>query len=239
MGSRFDGWSYWHYFTITSVITVHNQGLSTTRSNRCWTTRVFSSTVMNDERRIPGHILNFLERRLSLRLMLRPTISRPVYLWINHPSGTYDQIYYCQIVAGLLMWDALSDERTGLSFSIVAGPRQRSHSQVQVPWDSRPLSQIRDFSFRRLLRLAGLRWRYSILPPHEWITTLLYVTSRRPEYRSPSQTVPLLFIRCHGNVFVNIRYHGNLCLGTCCLATDVPLLTASPREYTRTYWSVV
>jgi hypothetical protein len=28
------------------------------------------------------------------------------------------------------------------------------------------LSQIRDFPFRRLLRLAGLRWRYSTPPPH-------------------------------------------------------------------------
>jgi hypothetical protein len=28
------------------------------------------------------------------------------------------------------------------------------------------LSQIRDFPFRRLLRLAGSRWRYSIPPPH-------------------------------------------------------------------------
>jgi hypothetical protein len=28
------------------------------------------------------------------------------------------------------------------------------------------LSQIRDFHFCRLLRLAGLRWRHSTLPPH-------------------------------------------------------------------------
>jgi hypothetical protein len=28
------------------------------------------------------------------------------------------------------------------------------------------LSQLRDFPFRRLLRLAGSRWRYSIPPPH-------------------------------------------------------------------------
>jgi hypothetical protein len=28
------------------------------------------------------------------------------------------------------------------------------------------LSQIRDFLFRRLLRLAGLWWRYSTPPPH-------------------------------------------------------------------------
>jgi hypothetical protein len=36
------------------------------------------------------------------------------------------------------MWGAVSDERTGLSFTIAAGPRQRSHSQVRVPWYSRP-----------------------------------------------------------------------------------------------------
>jgi hypothetical protein len=51
------------------------------------------------------------------------------------------------------------------------------------------------------------------------------LTSRRPEYRSPSQTVSLSFYPRHGNVFVNIRWHGNLCLGICYL------LTASPREY--------
>jgi hypothetical protein len=28
------------------------------------------------------------------------------------------------------------------------------------------LSQIRDFPYHRLLRLAGLRWRYSTPPPH-------------------------------------------------------------------------
>jgi hypothetical protein len=32
----------------------------------------------------------------------------------------------------------LSDERMVLSYTIVAGPRQRSHSQVLVPLDSRP-----------------------------------------------------------------------------------------------------
>jgi hypothetical protein len=34
------------------------------------------------------------------------------------------------------MWCALSDERTGLSFTIVVGPRQRSHSRVRVSRDS-------------------------------------------------------------------------------------------------------
>jgi hypothetical protein len=33
--------------------------------------------------------------RLSLSLILRPTVSRPLYLGIKHPSGAYDQIFIC------------------------------------------------------------------------------------------------------------------------------------------------
>jgi hypothetical protein len=83
----------------------------------------------------------------------------------------------------------------GLSFTIAAGPRQRSHSQIWVPRDSWPLFSVTDsrlsqpggsgpriynpqeqcgpvipagtgFPFRRLLRLAGLRWRYSTPRPY-------------------------------------------------------------------------
>jgi hypothetical protein len=101
--------------------------------------------------------------------MLRPTFSRPVLSWNKAPIWDLrPDFYYCQIVADLLVCGALSDERTGLSFTISAGPRQRSYSRVRVPWDSRPylLYQIRDFPFCRFLRLAGLRWRYSTPPPH-------------------------------------------------------------------------
>jgi hypothetical protein len=42
------------------------------------------------------------------------------------------------------MWGVLSDERMGLSFAIAAGPRQRSHSRVRVPWDSRPYFTVSD-----------------------------------------------------------------------------------------------
>jgi hypothetical protein len=87
-----------------------------------------------------------------------------------------------------------------MSFTIAAGPRQRSHSWVLVPRDSEHYFTISDsrlpqtrgsgpriymphekcgpvmppgtgFPFRRLLRLAGLRWRYSNPPPHGHLKT--------------------------------------------------------------------
>jgi hypothetical protein len=42
------------------------------------------------------------------------------------------------------MWGALSDEKTGLSFTIAADPRQRSHSRVRVPFDSWPYFTVPD-----------------------------------------------------------------------------------------------
>jgi hypothetical protein len=65
--------------------------------------------------------------------------------WNRSPIwGLRPDLYYCQTVADLLMWSALSDERTGLLFTIAAGPRQRSHSRVRVPLDSRPYFTVSD-----------------------------------------------------------------------------------------------
>jgi hypothetical protein len=72
--------------------------------------------------------------------MPRRTVSRPSCLGIKHLSGAYDQIFITvrHLYVDLLMWGALSDERTGLSFAVAASPRQRSHSRVRVPWQSWP-----------------------------------------------------------------------------------------------------
>jgi hypothetical protein len=43
-----------------------------------------------------------------------------------------------------MMWGALSDERTDLSFTIAAGPHSLSYSRVRVPWDSRPYFTVSD-----------------------------------------------------------------------------------------------
>jgi hypothetical protein len=57
--------------------------------------------------------------------------------WNKAPVwGLGPDLYYCQIVAGMLMGGALSDERTGLSFTNAPGPSQRSHFRVRVPWDT-------------------------------------------------------------------------------------------------------
>jgi hypothetical protein len=100
--------------------------------------------------------------------------------WNKAPVwGLRPELYYCQTVAGLLMWGALSDERTGLSFTTAPGPHQGSHFRVRVRGtrDHILLSQIRDFPFCRLLGLAGLRWRYSTPPPQgsngdEWTSVV-------------------------------------------------------------------
>jgi hypothetical protein len=53
--------------------------------------------------------------------------------WNKAPIwGLRPDLDYGLTVAGLLVWGALSDERTGLSFAIATGSRQRSHFLVRV-----------------------------------------------------------------------------------------------------------
>jgi hypothetical protein len=74
------------------------------------------------------------------------TDSQPASLsWNKAPIwGLRPDFNCCLTVACLLILGALSDERTGLSFTIATGPRQRSHSRVQVPWDSRTYFTVSD-----------------------------------------------------------------------------------------------
>jgi hypothetical protein len=58
--------------------------------------------------------------------------------------GLWPDFYYFQTAAWLLMWGALSDEKTGLSFTISAGPRQHSHTRFRVPWESWPYFTVSD-----------------------------------------------------------------------------------------------
>jgi hypothetical protein len=65
--------------------------------------------------------------------------------WNKAPIwGLRPDPYYCLTIAGLLILDALSDERPGLSLKISAGPRQRSHFLVRVPIYSWPYFTVSD-----------------------------------------------------------------------------------------------
>jgi hypothetical protein len=142
-----------------------------------------------------------------------------VYVTTKEPSASLSwnkasiwslrlDFYYFHTLACLLMWGTLSDERTGLSFTIAADPRQRSHSWVRVRWDLRPhlLSQILDFPFRRILRLAGLRSDLISI----WVSS--YITSGRTDrehqlYPASMDTLPcnglVSRIHLHGSVFAD------------------------------------
>jgi hypothetical protein len=89
--------------------------------------------------------------------------------WNKAPIwGLRPEFYYCQRFTDFFMRAALSGERTDLAFKFVAGPRQCSlfGSESRRTRDHILLSQTGDFPFRRLLRLAGLRRRYSTPPTH-------------------------------------------------------------------------
>jgi hypothetical protein len=80
------------------------------------------------------------------------------------------------------MRDALSDERTGLSFTIllVLASAVIFESEPRRTRDHILVSPVRNFPFRRLLRLAGLRWRYSTPPPRGSIRRVSYIAFRYP-----------------------------------------------------------
>jgi hypothetical protein len=130
---------------LQSMITAHSQRRPKTRSTPCWTTSVCSSTVTNAERRNTALTLNTLLTSLRVQSYIMTDGQSASLSW-NKASiwGLRPGFYYCQTVAGLLIWGVLSYERTGLSFTIIAGLRQISHSRVRAPWDSQPYCNLSD-----------------------------------------------------------------------------------------------
>jgi hypothetical protein len=161
-----------------------------------------------------------------------------------------------------------------MSFTIAVGHRQHSNSRVQVQRELLPHFTVSDsrlpqpggpgpriyipqeqggpiippgigFPFRCLLRLAGLRWRYSTPPPHgywfliyDW-TTYSYIVSRRihrKHIRCPAVDIwepyrRYLFICCcicsvlHSKgshpIVACVFVAAGMCLPTRCPATDI------------------
>jgi hypothetical protein len=129
VGTRFDDWIYWtSLLQLHLIITVHTLN-SFLIVNLClyfyWSS--YWSLVSG------LLLLSMTDSFLSLSRMLWPTVRRPVYLVIKHPCGGLWKIFISQTVVVLLMWGALSDKKTGLSFTNGVGSRQRSHFQIPLP----------------------------------------------------------------------------------------------------------
>jgi hypothetical protein len=111
----------------------------------------------NSQSIFSGTLLPVLSRTRSillLFLLLPPTLSQSYITTYGQSAsrswntalvwGLRPGFCYYQTVAVLLMWSALSDERTGLSFTISPGPRHHSHFRVRVPRDSWPYFTVWD-----------------------------------------------------------------------------------------------
>jgi hypothetical protein len=77
--------------------------------------------------------------RVRVRVNLRLAVYRQSVRLGAEPFETYGQNFFfsTEHLWSQSLYDILSDERMGLSFTIAAGPHQRIHSRVRFPWGSR------------------------------------------------------------------------------------------------------
>jgi hypothetical protein len=140
-------------FISRSLTTDFNKGTITVSLN--YVLQISHIKASLHSRTFNWALVQLISCRVEPNLMLRPTVSRPVCLGIKHRCGFVD------------VERSLWREDGSVVYSCCWSSPARSFSGPSPTL----LSQIRDFPFRRLLRLAGLRWRYSTPPPHGILLT--------------------------------------------------------------------
>jgi hypothetical protein len=102
------------------------------------------------------------------RSQLRPTVSRPVCLGANIHLGPKTGWLLLSDSFGFVdVWRSLWREDGSIVYNCCwPSPAQSLGSESLWIRDHILLTQIRDFPFRRLLRLVRSQWRYSAPPPH-------------------------------------------------------------------------
>jgi hypothetical protein len=120
--------------------------------------------------------------------------------WCQAPIwGFRPDFYYRETVAGLLMWGSLPDERTGLPFTIQAGPSPRGLVTIFycLRFENSPTWRARSL----YLCPSGTGWPgYT---PRHWVTLSPASSyfSCSP-YNPFARTVYNTHIRCRGNVSI-------------------------------------
>jgi hypothetical protein len=189
-------WIYWSLLVQPLVITINYSAIANLPNSKITRTRSSQSPLAVSWQRICNdlnvtaahikssfHVLNLLftgwptefwsELSLSLILILRQTVSRPVCLGILHPHGVYDQIFITVRQLRVCWCGALSltgGRVSPLQLLLALASAVILRSESRGTRGHMLLSQIQDFPFRRPLRLTGFRWRYSTPPPRGILT---------------------------------------------------------------------
>jgi hypothetical protein len=122
--------------------------------------------------------------KVKIKVTLRLTSSQSVSLGVEHPPGAYDQIFITvwQLRSSVL-WTPLTTGRVCLlCMLLVLASTVFLGSKSLGAWDHILLSQIWDFPFCHLLRLAGSWWNV-------WYVQRPYIGVMWTGYQTPFLTV--------------------------------------------------